>query len=93
MRQPRVREQAGNLAGKPAEDERVRAASPLDANLPLEDHGEIVQGFALPGHDLSRLEAPFLKLFRQPGELFLGQVREDLDLAQIVDQTAASLRS
>jgi hypothetical protein len=35
MRQPRVRKQAGNLAGKPSEDELIRAASPLYPNLPL----------------------------------------------------------
>ena len=53
----------------------------------------MVRRIALPGQDLSRLEAPFLKLFRQPGELFLGQVGEDLDLAQIVDQTPCPFRS
>ena len=91
MRQPRVRQQTGNLAGIPSEDERVRATSPLYANLSLKDHDEMVQMFTLSRHDLSRLEAPFLELFRQPGEMFLGQVREDLDLAQIVDQTSARI--
>ena len=86
MRQPRVREQAGNLPGITAENNRIGAASPLDANLPLQNHGEIVQRFTLPGHDLSRLETPLLEIFRQPGEVVLGEIREDLDLAQIVDQ-------
>jgi hypothetical protein len=45
----------------------------------------IVQRLTLPAHDLSRLKLQFLKMFRQPCELFVGQIREDLDLAQIID--------
>jgi hypothetical protein len=57
----------------------------LHPKLPFEDDGEIVQWFALPAHDLSRLETHLLEMLRQPVELFKGQVCEDLDLAQIVD--------
>jgi hypothetical protein len=85
MRQPRVGEQAGNLIRKPSEDDLFPATSPLYPNLPLEDYGEIVQRLTLPAHDLSRLKLQFLKMFRQPCELFVGQIREDLDLAQIID--------
>ena len=85
MRQPRVREQAGNLPRKSSENHLIGAASPLYSNLPFEDYSEIVQRITLPAHDLSRLEVPFLKMFRQPVELLAGQVREDLDLAQVID--------
>jgi hypothetical protein len=77
------------LPGIPIKDGLARAASPLDANLSLEDHDEMVQRLTLPAHNLSGLEEPLLKMFHEPVELLLGQVREDLDLAQIVDQTAA----
>jgi len=43
------------------------------------------RGFSLASHDLARLEPHFLEMLRQPGELLAGQVREDLDLAQIVN--------
>jgi hypothetical protein len=45
----------------------------------------MVQGFTLPAHGRSRLETHFLKMFRQPVELLVGQIRKDLNLAQVVD--------
>jgi hypothetical protein len=45
----------------------------------------MVQRFTLSAHDLSRLEAQLLKMLCQPGELPARQVREDLNLAQVVD--------
>src|SRR5207247_3437887 len=56
MRQPRVREQARNLAGKPSVHGRVRVSASLHADLPLEDHGEILRGFTLLHTNLSRPE-------------------------------------
>ena len=59
VRQPRVRQKAGNLPRKPSEDDLIRS-SPLYLNLSLKNHDEIVQRFAFPAHDLSRLEMHFL---------------------------------
>src|ERR1035437_6787132 len=89
MRQARVRQHAGDLAGKPSVYEAVRAWSPLYANLTLENHDEVIQRIAFPSHDLSLLEAQRLKMIRQPGEMFLRQIGKDLNLAQIFDQAAA----
>ncbi|MGA3082307.1 MAG: hypothetical protein ABSD44_13205 [Terracidiphilus sp.] len=86
IRQPRVREQAGYLTRESSEDNFVRATSPLHPQFPIKDHDEVVQRLAFPAHYLSRLEANLLKMPRKPGELFLGQVREDLDPAQFVGQ-------
>jgi hypothetical protein len=85
VRQSRVREQAGHLTRNPSEDHLIGAVSPLYPKLPFKDDGQMVQRFTLSAHDLSRLEAQLLKMLCQPGELPARQVREDLNLAQVVD--------
>ena len=87
--QPGVGEQAGNLAGIRPENRRIRGLTALKSDFALQDHEEPVRRIAQMHQNISRLETNRFKILRQPGEVLLRQVREDLKLAQIADQGVA----
>ncbi|MGD0832199.1 MAG: hypothetical protein ABR907_14750 [Terracidiphilus sp.] len=83
--QPRIRKQTGHLPREPSENHLIGAISPLYANFSFEDDDEIVQRFTLSAYNFSRLKVLLLKMFREPVKMLLGQIREDLNYAQVVD--------
>ena len=85
MRQPRIRKQAGNLTGKPPKNDSIRTASPLYANFSFENYNEIVKRFTFAAHDLSRLKSITWRCSASQSSCSLEQVREDLNLAQVID--------